>query len=152
MTASVTPTMTSADFCNIPPPSVYSFGYFFNIRSCLRQLCYRSLRVSTSAFGSCSHCIYAVLIRTVWGFCFLCNITHSTTPYMHFLFVGSNLCRQLLSDSQSPTTPLLLANTPYCKVCSGLAPYSWYTCLTHIKKGCPFETASFSLKWELIIL
>jgi hypothetical protein len=23
--------MTSADFCNIPPPSVYSFGYFFNM-------------------------------------------------------------------------------------------------------------------------
>ena len=124
MMASVTPTTTSADFCKIPPPSMYSFGYFFNIRSCLQQLFYRSLRVSISAFSSSSHCIYAVLFRTVWGFCFFCNITHSTTPYMHFLFVGPNLCRQLLSDSQSPVTPLLLANTPYCKACSGLAPYS----------------------------
>ncbi len=69
--ASVLPTMTSADFCNIPPPSLYSFGYFFNIRSYLRQLCYRSLRVSISAFGSCSHCIYAVPFCTVIGLLFL---------------------------------------------------------------------------------
>ena len=53
---------------------------------------------------------------------------------MHFLFVGPNVCRQLLSDSQSPTTPLLLANTPYCKAYSGLSPYSAYPCLTHIIK------------------
>ena len=52
---------------------------------------------------------------------------------MQFLFVGPNLCRQLLSDSQSPATPLLLANTPYCKAYSGLAPYSLYPCLTHKK-------------------
>ena len=50
---------------------------------------------------------------------------------MQFLFVGPNVCRQLLSDSQSPTTPLLLANTPYCKAYSGLSPYSLYPCLTH---------------------
>ena len=52
---------------------------------------------------------------------------------MQFLFVGPNVCRQLLSDSQSPTTPLLLANTPYCKAYSGLSPYSLYPCLTHQK-------------------
>jgi hypothetical protein len=45
---------------------------------------------------------------------------------MEFLFVGTNFCRQVPSDLQSPTTPLLLANTPYCKVCSELAPYSRY--------------------------
>src|SRR3954469_8230780 len=43
---------------------------------------------------------------------------------MQFLFVGSNVCRQLPSDSTSQWTPLLLANTPYCKAYSGLAPYS----------------------------
>jgi len=48
----------------------------------------------------------------------------SIAPPIQFLFVGSNLCRQLLSDSTSQWTPLLLANTPYCKACSGLAPYS----------------------------
>jgi hypothetical protein len=52
---------------------------------------------------------------------------------MKFLFVGPDFCRQLLSDSQSPKTPLLLANTSYCKVCSGLAPYSLLPCLTHKK-------------------
>jgi hypothetical protein len=45
---------------------------------------------------------------------------------MQFLLVGSNFCRQLLSDSQSPTTPSLLANAPYYKVCSEIAPYSIY--------------------------
>ena len=61
---------------------------------------------------------------------------------MHFLFVGPNVCRQLLSDSQSPTTPLLLANTPYCKAYSGLSPYSAYPCLTHIIKATNFLIAS----------
>ena len=30
-------------------------------------------------------------------------------PYMKFLYVRSNVCRQLLSDSTSQWTPLLLA-------------------------------------------
>ena len=46
---------------------------------------------------------------------------------MKFLFVGSNICRQLPSDSQSPTTPFLLANDKYCNSRSGLAPYSVMT-------------------------
>ena len=33
---------------------------------------------------------------------------------MQFLFVGSNFCRQLLSDSTSRWTPLLLANASDC--------------------------------------
>ena len=57
------------------------------------------------------------------------------SAYIQFLFVDADLCRQLPSDSQSPTTPLLLANTPYCKACSGLPPYSLYTCLTHKKRA-----------------
>jgi len=43
---------------------------------------------------------------------------------MQFLFVGSNVCLQLPSDSASRRTPLLLANTSYCKAYSGLEPYS----------------------------
>ena len=84
----------------------------------------RSLRVSISAFHSRGPCIYVVLFCTVWGFCLFSNITHNTPPYMQFLFVGPNVCRQLPSDSTSRWTPLLLANTPYCKAYSGLAPYS----------------------------
>jgi hypothetical protein len=34
---------------------------------------------------------------------------------LQFLFVGSDLCLQLPSDSISQWTPLLLANASYCK-------------------------------------
>ena len=74
----------------------------------------RSLRVSISAFHSRGPCIYVVLFCTVWGFCLFSNITHNTPPYMQFLFVGPNVCRQLPSDSNSLWTPLLLANTSHC--------------------------------------
>src|SRR5664279_6237892 len=96
----------------------------FGILACLCRIISRSLRVSISAFHSCGLCIYARSVCTVWGFCLLCNITHTTTPCMQFLFVGPNVCLQLPSDSTSQWTPLLLANTPYCKAYSGLAPYS----------------------------
>ena len=103
----------------------------FDIRSCRRLLIISSLRVSSFAFYSCSLFIYANVFCPVSGFCFLCNITHTLTPYMKFLFVGSKICRQLLSptgvlwtDSSSKRTPLLLANDKYCNSRSGLAPYS----------------------------
>ncbi len=118
-------TMTSADFCRYSDVILCSNTPFrFNILACLCRIIRRSLRVSISAFHSCSLCIYAVVLCTVKGFCLFSNITRTTPPYMQFLFVGPNVCRQLPSDSQSPTTPLLLANTPYCKAYSGLAPYS----------------------------
>ncbi len=93
----------------------------------LRQYNVRSLRVRSYAFYSCSLSIYVYVFCTVLGFCFFCNITHTYPPYMKFLFVGSNICRQLLSDSQSPTTPLLLTNDKYCNSRSGLTPYSIMT-------------------------
>ena len=37
------------------------------------------------------------------------NLTHGYMPYMKFLFVRPDVCRQLLSDSNSRWTPLLLA-------------------------------------------
>src|SRR5665647_3645156 len=54
---------------------------------------------------------------------------------MHFLFVRPRLCRQLPSDSQSPTTPLLLANDSYYQVHRGLAPPSYRPCRAHNSKG-----------------
>jgi len=65
---------------------------------------------------------------------------------MQFLFVSPNVCRQLLSDSPSRRTPLLLANTPYCKAHSGLTPYSLYPCLTH--KAKPALGAGF---WVMLV-
>ncbi len=58
------------------------------------------------------------------GFLFLMQHHPYNHAYMQFQFVGSNVCRQLPSDSTSQWTPLLLAKTPYCKVSSGLPPYS----------------------------
>ena len=42
------------------------------------------------------------------GFCFF-SALHGQMPYMKFLYVRSDVCRQLLSDSTSQWTPLLLA-------------------------------------------
>ena len=106
-------------------------GCRFDILLYLCQLIIRSLRVSIPAFHSCSLCIYVVQFHTVSGFCLFSNITHCAPPCMQFLFVGSNVCRQLPSDSTSRWTPLLLADDTYCNAHSGLTPYSWYACLTH---------------------
>ena len=128
-------TMTSADFCRYGDVILCSNTPFrVDILACLCRIIRRSLGVSISAFHSCSLCIYAVVLCTVKGFCLFGNITRTTTPHMQFLFVGSNVCRQLPSDSTSRWTPLLLANTPYCKAYSGLAPYSRYTCPAHIRR------------------
>jgi len=43
---------------------------------------------------------------------------------IRFLFVRPAFCLGLPSDSQSPTTPLPLANTSPCRVCRGLSPPS----------------------------
>jgi hypothetical protein len=52
-------------------------------------------------------------------------------PYIRFLFVGPELCLWLPSDSASRRTPLPLANTSYCQVCSGLSPPSYCPCWAH---------------------
>ena len=92
------------------------------------------LRISLSAFHSCSPCIYVVVSCTVSGFSLFGNITHTTPTSMQFLFVGSNVCRQLPSDSTSRWTPLLLPNDTYCNDHSALALYSWNACLTNQKE------------------
>ena len=43
---------------------------------------------------------------------------------IRFLFVRPAFCLGLPSDSQSPATPLPLANTSPCRVCRGLSPPS----------------------------
>lgn len=114
--------LTSKGYHDVIPCS--NICFHFDIRSYLCRIILRSLRVRLTAFHSCSLYIYLIVFCAVSGFCLLCNITHTTLPYMQFLFVGSNVCRQLPSDSPSRWTPLLLANTKYCNSCSGLAPYS----------------------------
>ncbi|MBV7532955.1 hypothetical protein, partial [Chitinophaga sp. sic0106] len=59
------------------------------------------------------------------------------------------ICRQLPSDSQSPATPLLLANPSYYKVGSGLAPYSRSPCLAHTKNPWPVNSQGFFMEGTL---
>ena len=53
------------------------------------------------------------------GFNLICNLTPMHC-LMWFLFVRAGLCLRLPSDSTSRWTPLALANTCRCRLCSGL--------------------------------
>ena len=105
---------------------LYQLWLPFPLRHSLVPLtdCWQTSRSKIFRFYGCHPCIYVMLLCALVGFCLLRNIT---PPFMQFLFVGSHICRQLPSYSTSQWTPLLLANTPYCKACSGLAPYSVIT-------------------------
>ena len=72
-------------------------------------------------------------LRAVLDFVLLGKLVRLMQPLMQFLFVRPGLCLRLLSDSQSPTTPLPLANDSYCQVHSGLSPPSYRPCRAHIK-------------------
>src|SRR5699024_2440256 len=74
------------------------------------------------------------LVQYRTSFC-LANLTIPIQPYMQFLFVSTGFCVRLPSDSRSPKTPLPLANSSYCQVCSGLSPPSYSPCRAHQKRG-----------------
>ena len=59
--------------------------------------------------------------------------------------VLSNLHIRLPSDSASRRTPLPLANSSYCQVCSGLPPPSRCPCRAHIKKITAYRNRSDKL-------
>ncbi len=59
----------------------------------------------------------------VLGFEEVCPLT-PLRRLIRFLFVRPAFCLGLPSDSQSPATPLPLANTSPCRVCRGLSPPS----------------------------
>ena len=96
----------------------------FGLRFSLCQHSIRSPGVRRSAFYGSSLCIYVVTPVQYGASVCLATSPALPPPYIQFLFVSPHICRQLPSDSQSPATPLLLANPSYCKVGSGLAPYS----------------------------
>ena len=73
----------------------------------------------------------AFFLSSLWTLFCLGNSSALLLPYMRFLFVGSGLCLRLPSDSTSRWTPLPLANTSYCQVCSGLSPPSYRPCRAH---------------------
>ena len=70
-------------------------------------------------------------LRAVLDFVLYRKLVRLMQTLMQFLFVRPGLCLRLPSDSQSPTTPLPLANDSYCQVHSGLTPPSYRPCRAH---------------------
>ena len=116
--------MASADFLQFVV-TMFRFEYVYSYAPA------RPPRVSVTTFTSYICCIYALKFGQYWtSFC-LGNSSVSNTPYIQFLFVRPRLCRGLPSDSTSRWTPLPLANSSYCQVCSGLSPPSDSACRAH---------------------
>ena len=121
-------TMASADFLTFVV-TMFRFEYVYSFSPT------RPPRVSVTTFASYICCIYTLKFGQYWtSFCYG-NSSVSSMPYMQFLFVRPRLCLRLPSDSTSRWTPLPLANSSYCQVCSGLSPPSDSACRAHIKKA-----------------
>ena len=104
----------------------------------------RPPRVSVTTFTSYICHIYAPKFGQYWtSFC-IGNSSVSGTPYIWFLFVRPRLCLRLPSDSTSRWTPLPLANSSYCQVCSGLSPPNNSACRAHYSKRAA-ECRSFAI-------
>lgn len=84
------------------------------------------------------HCfIYCLGFVQYWTLLCLASSSIPVQPCMKFLFVSASVCRRLSSDSTSRWTPLPLANSSYCQVCSGLSPPSCHLYRAHKKKKKP---------------
>lgn len=126
-------TMASADFLPFVV-TMFRFEYVYSFSPT------RPPRVSVTTFASYICCIYTLKFGQYWtSFCYG-NSSVSSMPYMQFLFVRPRLCLRLPSDSTSRWTPLPLANSSYCQVCSGLSPPSDSACRAHIAQGRHLQT------------
>ena len=100
---------------------------------------YFLVRASSITFASYICCIYALEFGQFRTSFWCGNSSVPDTPYMQFLFVKPRFCLwvsmsphiRLPSDSTSRWTPLSLANSSYCQVCSGLSPPSNRACRAH---------------------
>ena len=72
--------------------------------------------------------------RAVLDFVLCGKLVHSIQPRMRFLFIGSELCLRLPSDSTSRWTPLPLASGSHYQAHSGLSPPSYRPCRAHHNK------------------
>ena len=90
-------------------------------------------------------------IRAVLDFVLCWKLVRFKMPYMQFLFVRPRFCLRLPSDSASRRTPLPLANSSYCQVCSGLSPPSCNACRAHNVKP-PRATVIWSLLEAFVIV
>jgi len=126
--------MASADFCQFNRTSLYGLSLWKIHPSC-RRLPGRPPRVRTITFIPSTRCIYCMgfgQYRTSFS---LANSSSPSQPYMQFLFIEPGLCLQLLSDSASRRTPLLLANSSCCQAYGGLSPPSYRPCRAHQSGG-----------------
>ena len=89
----------------------------------LRQPC-RSPRVLRTHLHAYACRIYAASDRASFGLWLFGPPHPNASSLIRFLFVRPALCLRLPSDSQSPATPLPLANTSPCRACRGLSPPS----------------------------
>ena len=128
-------TMASADFCQFSRTLLHGLPF----QNPFPWLTGRSPRVRTITFIPSTRCIYRMGPGQYWiSFCYA-NSSIPIQPYMQFLFIEPGLCLQLLSDSTSRWTPLLLANSSYCQAYCGLAPLSYRSCRAHNKNADRFK-------------
>ena len=106
----------------------------------------RPPRISITTFTSYICCIYTLkFVQYGTSFCMV-NSYVSSMIYIQFLFVRPRLCHRLPSGSASRWTPLPLANSSYCQVCSELSLPSCNTCLSHHKKRAVSSILKFALR------
>ena len=110
----------------------------------------RPPRVSVTTFTSYICCIYILKFGQYWTLLCMGSSSVSSMPCMQFLFVRPRLCRGLPSDSTSRWTPLPLANSSYCQVCSGLSPPSDSACRAHHTKTACRSAGCFLFKFGFI--
>ena len=77
-----------------------------NMGYILRCVPHRPPRIRCNSLHSMVPPHLRVRVRVVWDFDLCCSLVRSAPPYMRFLFVGSELCLRLPSDSVSRRTPL----------------------------------------------
>ena len=124
----------------LPFPSFFPLVLWLLLTSC-SSLLLRFISVCKTSSGKRYnfHLIYLLHlhleIRAVLDFILCRKLVRFKMPYMQFLFVRPRLCRRLPSDPISRWTPLPLANSSYCQVCSGLSPPSCNACRAHTRSA-----------------
>ena len=72
----------------------------------VRRVSHRPPRIRCNSLHSMQPPHLRDRVRVVWDFDLCCSLVRSAPPFMRFLFVGSELCLRLPSDSVSRRTPL----------------------------------------------
>ena len=123
--------MASADFSQFSRTSLCGFCRCLLFPVLCSPVRPPRVRVSIT-FPSYICRIYTTRFGQYWTLLYQASSSVSQMPYIRFLFVRPRVCLRLPSDSTSRWTPLPLANSSYCQVCSGLSPPSYRPCRAHL--------------------